>query len=162
MRHRGGGRAVAGPCHRATGCRRRRWSQEEVTVQSRTRWLIPVLWGTALHSFLTGVLLLLQPAVLLRWGGFTLPVETFFPAQGGVFHILMAALYAAAAVRRPLWMAASGFIVFVKASAAVFLLTYYIFVSPIWLVLLSGMVDGGMASLLAFLKREEGRTHVTG
>jgi hypothetical protein len=134
----------------------------EMADRTYTRWLPIVLWVTALHSFFTGAMLVLQPAALLRWSGFTLPVEAFFPAQGGVFHILMAVLYGAAARRRSLRVSVSGFIVFVKGSAAVFLLAYYLFVSPIWLVLLSGIGDGFIAIVLAYFSREEGRAHVTG
>lgn len=111
-----------------------------------------VLYGIALHSLLTGIVLFLQPGSFIAWGGWAEVSEPFFPAQGGVFHILMALLYAKAA--RPdqerLWIL--PFIVIVKITAAVFLLGYYFLVHPIWVVLVSGVLDGAMAITLAALR----------
>lgn len=116
------------------------------------RRLLPVLLaGIALHSFLTGLGLLLQPASLIAWAGWTAVAEPFFPAQGGVFHILMAVLYAVAARRSGARRVLLPFIVFVKAAAAVFLLAYYLFVDVVWIVLCSGLLDGAFAIAVAWL-----------
>lgn len=112
-----------------------------------------VLYGIALHSFLTGLGLMLQPDALIAFGGWKPIHEAFFPAQGGVFHMLMAVLYARAAGRQDLRPALLPFILLVKYSAAVFLLGYYVFVHPVWLVLLSGLFDGAMAVTLTLLLR---------
>ena len=110
------------------------------------RWM---LLAAAAHSFATGVGLLLQPEGLLVWCGWNSPGEPFFPAQGGVFHVLMAGLYvhaARSAARR--WMLLS-FVTAVKVTATLFLTIYVLFVRAVWMVALSAVVDGAFA--LAFL-----------
>jgi hypothetical protein len=112
------------------------------------------LYAIALHSFLTGVGLLLQPAGLIAWGGWPEITDPFFPAQGGVFHVLMALLYALAARRAEALRLLLPFIVTVKFAAAVFLVGYYLCIQPVWLVLASGLLDGAMgAALLLFPHR---------
>ncbi|MDT8322877.1 MAG: hypothetical protein RRA94_02110 [Bacteroidota bacterium] len=133
-----------------------------MTEADRVRLLVIILWMTAAHSFFTGVMLFLQPAAVLRWTGFAPVGEAFFPAQGGVFHVLMSVLYAAAALRRTVWRLAAAFIIFVKASAALFLIAYYVFASPVWLILLSGVADGMIAVILAFFHGEGRRTYASG
>ena len=134
------------------GAVRERRHEENMTEFQRERWLRVVLWATALHSCLTGLVLIAQPPALLQWGGFAPVHEHFFPAQGGVFHVLMAVLYAATAARRQLRDVFVGFIVLIKGTAAVFLLGYFFLVDPVWLLLLSGVTDGGVAVLLLLLR----------
>jgi hypothetical protein len=112
-----------------------------------------VLYGIAAHSMLTGVGLILQPDWLIAFGGWPPVSDPFFPAQGGVFHVLMAMVYATAARRvdsRPFLL---PLIIFVKSMAAVFLVGYYYFVDDVWLVLFSGIFDGGMAVLVLFVQQ---------
>jgi len=118
----------------------------------RPQLLQLVLYGIALHSFLTGIGLLLQPDFLIAWGGWAEVTEPFFPAQGGIFHILMALLYAKAARPGPERQWLLSFIVIVKITAAVFLLGYFFLVHPIWVVLVSGVLDGAMALTLVALR----------
>jgi hypothetical protein len=112
------------------------------------RW---VLLAAAAHSCATGVGLLLQPEWLLVWGGWRSPCEPFFPAQGGVFHVLMAGLYlhAATSARRR-WLLLP-FIAVVKVTATVFLTSYVLFVKNIWMVSLSAAVDGLFAAAFVLL-----------
>lgn len=112
-----------------------------------------LLYFVALHSFFTGIGLLLQPEQLIRWGGWDAVSQPFFAAQGGVFHILMAVLYAIAAHRDEHRAVLLPFIIFVKITAAAFLLIYYLCVQPIWLVLVSGIADAMMATALFVLHR---------
>ena len=106
----------------------------------------------------TGIGLLLQPAELLLWGGWGPVTEPFFAAQGGVFHLLMSVLYGYAAWRGRDQHALLTFIILVKLTAALFLLLYYFFVTAIWLVLVSGVIDGAIGLVLLMLsKRAEVR-----
>jgi hypothetical protein len=110
-----------------------------------------VLLLAAMHSLSTGVGLLLQPPWLLTWGGWRVPVEPFFPAQGGVFHILMALLYLYAASSRIRMHILLPFIVTVKATATVFLAVYVFAVQWIWMVAASAVFDGLLAVVLFLL-----------
>ncbi|MBR9975656.1 MAG: hypothetical protein KFF77_08745 [Bacteroidetes bacterium] len=121
-----------------------------------SRLLSLVLHGVALHSFLTGLGLLLQPVFLIDWAGWKPVTEPFFPAQGGVFHMLMAALYVKAALREETRPVLIPFIIIVKSVAAVFLLAYHFFFAPVWIVFLSGLADGAMAITVALLARAAG------
>jgi len=108
-----------------------------------------VLWLVAAHSVAVGLGLLWQrPALLLRLG-FAPISEPFFPAQGGVMHLILATGYALAA-RDP---AGRGilvvFAVFVKTAATVFLILWWLFAARQWGVLASGVSDGLMALLIA-------------
>jgi hypothetical protein len=124
-----------------------------MSIRIESHRLLPiVLYLIALHSLLTGVGLILQPDFLLQWGGWGDVAQTFFPAQGGVFHILMGLLYALAARRERDRIVLLPYIIIVKFSAAAFLLLYFAFVEAIWLVLASGAGDAAMAVLLLLLK----------
>jgi hypothetical protein len=118
-----------------------------------TQYAVCLLWCTALHSLATGIGLLLQPTALLTWGGWGRIAEPFFAAQGGVFHVLMSVLYVFAAWRGREQRALLVYIVFVKITAALFLLLYYFLVTPIWLVLVSGVIDGAIGVALLVLTR---------
>ena len=84
--------------------------------------------------------------------GFQPYTERFFPVQGGVFHIVMAVAYALAARSHGQNNALISFIVAAKLMATVFLLSYFVFVDPIWMLLLSASGDGalGLAILIAY------------
>ena len=119
---------------------------------TRMRTLRFVLMLAAAHSFATGVGLILQPEVVIHWGGWNRITEPFFPAQGGVFHILMALLYLEVA-RREHYRVVLPFIILVKATATVFLFTYVLTVETVWLAAISGAVDGSFALILYRLYR---------
>lgn len=85
-----------------------------------------VLWAIALHSFLVGLGLIMQPPVIMKLFGFKSCGEHFFPAQGGVFHIVMAFAYAMAAGNLQKNRALVIFSIGVKAAATVFLLIYFL------------------------------------
>jgi hypothetical protein len=108
-----------------------------------------LFWLIALHSFLVGWLLILHPAGLIEMLGFN-PIDNhFFPVQGGVFHILMSILYLAVARRWECYRWLINFSILVKSGALVFLLSYFFFMEPILMVLISGIVDGIMAGVIA-------------
>ena len=57
------------------------------------KFLSMVLWLVTIHSITIGMALITQPAFLMEWSGFRSDEDPFFPAQGGVFHLLMAVAY---------------------------------------------------------------------
>ena len=116
-----------------------------------------VLFGVALHSLLTGLVLIVQPDAFMRWAGWGVARPSFFAAQGGVFHVLVVALYLRAARRVPERRVLVPYIVFVKTAAAVFLITYYLCVQGFPLILAAGLFDGSVAVVLTVLRRRAGR-----
>jgi hypothetical protein len=115
------------------------------------RMLELFLWLVALHSFLVGIALIVTPATVFVYFGYSTITEKFFPVQGGVFHIVLAIAYSMAArdvvhQQRMIMLAISA-----KIIATVFLFSYYFLIAPIWVVLLSGVIDGMMGSVLWYL-----------
>jgi len=110
-----------------------------------------ILLLAAIHSFATGVGLIVQPVPILEWAGWGTIEQHFFPAQGGVFHILMALLYMLAYRSVSVRGMLMPFIILVKTVAAVFLLLYYTAVEPIWMVLASAVIDGLFAAVFLYL-----------
>ena len=120
-------------------------------VMSVKRNLEIVLWLIALHSFLVGIALIVTPASVFSYFGYAAISEKFFPVQGGVFHIVLSIAYTMAALDvihqgRMVMLTISA-----KIIAGVFLFTYYILISSIWMVLVSGLVDSLMAVLVWYL-----------
>lgn len=103
-----------------------------------------ILWAIALHSFFVGLGLITQPPVVMKLFGFKSCGEHFFPAQGGVFHIVMAFGYGMAASHPSQNRIMIIFSIWVKAAATVFLLLYFLIVESIWMVLASCIGDGVM------------------
>jgi hypothetical protein len=116
------------------------------------RRLSLVLWVVALHSLAAGLgLILTGPAGLQRFG-YALAGEPFFAVQGGVFHLVLVLAYVVAALNPAAHRDLVLLAIAAKAIALLFLVSYYLFVSAIVVVLVSGLVDGafGLAILLAF------------
>jgi hypothetical protein len=111
-----------------------------------------------LHSLLTGIVLIVQPDAFMRWAGWGVVRLSFFAAQGGVFHVLVVALYLRAARRVPERRVLVPYIVFVKTAAAVFLISYYLFVEELPLILAAGLFDGSVAVVLTEMRRRGRRT----
>ena len=112
------------------------------------RALSAILWLVALHSFLIGLALITQPPFLMRWAGFSPDSEHFFPAQDGIFHVLMAVAYLMGAIQVERFRYFIFFSIFVKAGATVFLMIYCFGVEFKWVVLLSGLADFGMGLMI--------------
>jgi CBS domain containing-hemolysin-like protein len=106
--------------------------------------LSAVLWLVAFHSLVIGLILIAQPAGLMQLAGFGADHERFFPAQGGVFHLLMFVVYSIGAIRIEKYYYFIVFSIFVKAAATFFLLTYCFAAEFKWVILLSGIADGIM------------------
>jgi hypothetical protein len=112
--------------------------------------LSTVLGLVAIHSLAMGLILIAQPAVLMAFAGFSPDYEHFFPAQGGVFHLLMFVVYLMGATHIEKYYYFIVFSIFVKA-VATFFLTIYCFAAEFkWIVFLSGIADGVMG-LMIFL-----------
>lgn len=117
------------------------------------KYLSLFLWLVALHSFLVGVGLIVFPPSLMDFFGYGTCTERFFPSQGGVFHIAMAVGYAMAAYNLKRYECLIIFSIVVKFLATAFLFIYFIFVSSIWLVILSGISDFLMGLIILILYR---------
>jgi len=111
----------------------------------------------AVHSFLVGVGLVIQVPKVMALFGFQPCHEHFFPAQGGVFHIVMAGGYVLAALDSIRYRCLALFSIFVKAAATLFLVSYFVFIDGILMILLSGIGDGALclALLLSFLSYDK-------
>lgn len=103
-----------------------------------------LLWLIALHSFFVGLGLIIQLPFLMEFMGYGICNEPFFPAQGGVFHIIMALGYALAASDLDRYECLVIFSILVKGLATLFLLIYYFAFEQIWSIIMSGIVDGLM------------------
>jgi hypothetical protein len=110
-----------------------------------------VLWLVAIHSICFGIALIVMPIEIIEFFGFRL-YEKFFAVQGGVFHLVISAVYIMAALK-PEDSARFIFVsCFTKFSATIFLFSYYFFENQIFVVLLSGVGDFlmGAAILLSY------------
>lgn len=112
--------------------------------------LTAVMWLVAVHSFLIGVGLIIQHPDIMKFFGFDRCMESFFPAQGGVFHIIMSFGYILAAVDLDKYFSIALFSIVVKLCATIFLFTYYFFVESIWMVFASGIQDGILFILVLY------------
>jgi len=124
-----------------------------ILFQYPEKLLSTILWLVALHSIAMGLALIAQPTLLMKLSGFSSECERFFPAQGGVFHILMAVAYVMGATDIEKYHYLIVFSIIVKALATLFLMVYCFAVEFKWIVLLSGIGDGVMG-LIIFLALE--------
>jgi hypothetical protein len=127
-------------------------------IHSPQQRLSMILWLVAAHSFCVGVGLIFLPDVLLSSFGFSPGGERFFRAQAGIFHFVMVVVYVTAAMRFVSSPDSAYLAIAAKFIAMVFLISYYLFVVPLWLVLLSGVVDGAFGALIAWAFRAYRRT----
>ena len=110
--------------------------------------LSTVLWLVAIHSLIMGIILITQPAVLMKFAGFDPDCGGFFPAQGGVFHLLLFVVYSMGAVRIEKYYYFIVFSIFIKATATFFLTVYCFAVEFKWIILLFGIADGAMGLMI--------------
>ncbi len=108
----------------------------------------------AIHSIGVGIGLIIRPSNLLQVFGFAECSEQFFPTQGGVFYIVMAAAYILAAINPVKHRSLVIFTIIVKTMATAFLLIYFLFIEHIILVLLSGLGDGLIGLIVYILFRQ--------
>ena len=110
--------------------------------------LSTVLGLVAIHSLVMGLTLIAQPAVLLEFAGFSPDCEHFFPAQGGVFHLLMFVVYLMGATHIEKYHYFIVFSIFVKAVATFFLTIFCFTVEFKWIVFSSGIADCVMGLMI--------------
>src|SRR5210317_814982 len=109
------------------------------------------LWLIALHSFLVGIGLILFPPSYLEFFGFLNYQYSFFQAQGGVFHLVMAVAYTMAIKYMHISPGLIIFSIAAKMIATIFLLMYYLFVENSWMIIMSAFGDATMAIILYVL-----------
>jgi hypothetical protein len=103
--------------------------------------------AVALHSAFVGVALLTRPIQTLHLAGWEHEGSTFFPAQAGVFHLILAAVYLTAIRHQPLaWI-----LVGAKTTAFVFLTAEYVAGNGPSVLLLMAVSDGLMGVAVAAL-----------
>jgi hypothetical protein len=110
--------------------------------------LSTVLVLVAIHSLVMGLTLIAQPAVLMEFAGFSPDCEHFFPAQGGVFHLLMFVVYLMGATHIEKYHYFIVFSIFVKAVATFFLTIFCFTVEFKWIVFSSGIADCVMGLMI--------------
>ena len=113
-----------------------------------SKLLSTVLGLVAIHSLVMGLTLIAQPPVLMEFAGFSPDCERFFPAQGGVFHLLMFVVYLMGATNTEKYYCFIVFSIFVKAVATFFLTIYCFAVEFKWIVFLSGIADCVMGLMI--------------
>jgi nucleoside-diphosphate-sugar epimerase len=128
------------------------------------KYLSVLLWLLGFHSLAVGIGLLTLPSSFLTNFGLLEEKESFFQAQGGAFHVAMSLAYCMAAINAGKSQRLVRFVIYVKLLAFVFLLSYYIFVSPVWFILFSGVADGamGVMVLILFVLNKKPQDVVTG
>jgi hypothetical protein len=117
------------------------------------KYLSIFLWLIGIHSFTVGIGLIFIPPSFLSNFGFINYSESFFQAQGGIFHIAMSIAYVMAASDIASSSKLINFIIIVKFLAFVFLMIYFLFILNSWLILLSGFADGLMGLIVLVLFR---------
>ena len=120
-------------------------------LKNNLKLLKIILFLTALHSFCVGAGLIFIPAGFFAEFGYAEITENFFRAQGGVFHWVMVAAYLSAFLNPVKYKIMVQFSITAKFIATIFLISYYIFVDPIIVVLLSGAGDFAMGLCILFL-----------
>ena len=111
--------------------------------------------AVALHSLALGTAMTFWPVRTLTWCGWEYQGDDFFPAQSGVFLLLLGGAYAAGVWHRPF----AWFLVASKAVAVVFLVAEGLRSGAPGPALLAGVLDGamGLAALTALIVEARGR-----
>lgn len=119
----------------------------EILTNSRLR-LSVLLWLLGIHSFVVGVGMILLPVSQMPFFGLAVVTEKFFPVQAGVFHFVLALAYILAAKTLDRFHGLVILTILAKFIATFFLFTYYFFIKQAWIILLSGVGDFLMGTLV--------------
>jgi hypothetical protein len=115
-----------------------------------------VIAAVALHSLVLGTALLARPARTLQLVGWQYEGPSFFPAQSGLFLLILGGAYLAAIWHRQF----AWFLVGSKAAAFVFLLAEYATGNgPVMLLpaaLLDGLMGLAVAAVVTWNIRQDG------
>lgn len=117
------------------------------------KYLSIFLWLIGIHSFAVGIGLIFIPPSFLSNFGFVNYTESFFQAQGGIFHVAMSIAYVIAGRDVVNSSQLLRFIVIVKFLAFLFLMIYFLFMLNSWMILLSGLADGLMGAIVLALHK---------
>jgi hypothetical protein len=111
-----------------------------------------ILWLIAIHSICFGIALVVLPISVIEFFGFSL-TEKFFADQGGVFHLVVAVAYIWAALDLENAFKMIVISCTAKFVATIFLISYFFFGSPIFMVIFSGIADFlmGLAILVLYI-----------
>jgi uncharacterized membrane protein HdeD (DUF308 family) len=123
---------------------------KRVLLNHPDKLLSTVLVLVAIHTLAFGLTLIAQPAVLMEFAGFNPDCDHFFPAQGGVFHLIMFVVYLMGATQIEKYHYFIVLSIFIKAVATLFLVIYCFAAEFKWIIFLSGIVDCVMG-LMIFL-----------
>jgi len=126
---------------------------KQILFNHPDKMLSTVLGLVAIHSLGMGLTLIAQPAFLMEFAGFSSDCEHFFPAQGGVFHLLMFVVYLMGAIHIEKYYHFIVFSIFIKAVGTFFLMTYCFAFEFKWIVFLSGIGDCVMGLMIFFALR---------
>ena len=122
-------------------------------IKNPQKLLSIFLYLVGIHSVSVGIGLIFIPSDTLSLFGFYNYKDSFFQAQGGVFHLAMSLAYFMAAHQIEGSLKLIRFIISVKCLAFIFLIIYYLFILSSWLVLFSGISDGLMGLIVFYLYR---------
>jgi hypothetical protein len=103
----------------------------------------------AIHSITFGLCLIIFPCSVLQFFGFEI-TQKFFATQGGVFHLIISFAYIRAAMNPEQSRDMVILACITKFGATIFLISYYLFGTPILLVLFSGFVDFLMGAAILY------------
>ncbi len=119
-----------------------------------------LLYLLSIHSICVGLALIFTPAEVFAFFGYFPVTERFFPIQGGIFHIIMGIAYYMAARLSDKEQGLILLTIVAKFMATIFLIVYFLLIHHVWMVLLSGIVDGLMAAVILIVylkyKKEQG------
>ncbi len=125
--------------------------REYLTVpRERLRALLVLV---AIHSAGVGMGLILALPPVMTFMGFGPIGEPFFPAQGGVFHLVMTVAYLLPAIAPERYEPVLVLIVVTKFMATLFLFTYWLVFDRVWIVAFSGLTDLIMGLLVLWAWR---------
>lgn len=106
-----------------------------------------VIGAIAAHSLILGLAMLIQPIGILHLCGWEYDGPVFFPAQSGIFLVVLGSIFLVAIWQRPFaWV-----VVATKAAAVLFLVTQWLGGTAPTIVLLAALVDGLMGTVVGIL-----------
>ena len=124
-------------------------------IKSKTKFYFDfLLWIFILHTCGVAISLFIFPSEYLTFLGLEGYRGRFFQTQAGLFHLVLGVAYLLALYQ---WQKAPPLIFFAviaKSIAIVFLVLYYFFFEPAWIILFSAFGDGllGIALLLLYTR----------
>jgi hypothetical protein len=127
-----------------------------MTQSDYKKYLSYFLFLIGIHSIAVGIGLIFMPPSFLNFFGLVDYKESFFQAQGGIFHIVMSVAYVMAGLNLEKSVRLIQFIIAVKFIAFVFLIIYFSLVLSAWLILVSAIGDGIMGLIVLILFRLTG------